>query len=168
MTEIDRSRAHPFNFSITFEKIKNTIFFCQEVTIPTMSISQIRMSMDAFDDPIPGDKMTFDDRLTLTVLMDEEFKAYEAIHDWMWEIRSPEDLKTHKMVKDCYSDAAVTVRGNNQQIIGRYHFVDCFPINLPGPQYKSTSQDDEIMVFTADFAFTRFKWARNGYPAIPT
>jgi len=132
-----------------------------------MTIPQIRMSMDAFNNPIPGDKLEYDDVFSMSVILDEEFKAYQQVHDWMWSMRSPIDLSTHLYVKDCYSDATVSVLGNNQQIIGRYNFVDCFPVSLPGPTHKTTSSEDEPMLVQISFAFTRFKYEKAGYPVLP-
>ncbi len=163
----DRSTARPFNFEVTFDRIKSTVFYCQEVTIPTMNISQVRISQGAFDVPIPGDKMTYDDSWSITVILDENNEAYQVVHDWMWAIRSPMGLTEHKIVKDCLSDAVVTLKGNNQQVIGRYHFVDCFPISLPGPVHKTTSSEDEQMTIQISFSFTRFKYERVGYPTLP-
>lgn len=164
---IDRSLLRPFNWTLTFDRIKDFVFFVQEIMIPEMSIDTLSINQDPTEWRAPGDKIIYGPSLDFTVLLDERLTGFENLYQWFWDIRNPVDNRFHKPLSECFSDCSVTIRGNNQQTIGVFRFVDCFPMRLGAPVLKSTDPEDNIMTSQCSVGFLRYEWIREGFPVIP-
>ena len=86
-----------FKFSIT--KLPKVEYFCTEVNIPSLQISNATQVTSLRDIPLPGTKLDFGD-LRLTYMVDEKFENFEILSMITWGLwalkRSPNDSGGHR------------------------------------------------------------------------
>jgi hypothetical protein len=69
-----------FRFSI--KKLPNVNYFCQKVSLPSISIQSLDFQTPFGVIPRAGDKISYSS-IPISFRVDEDFKNYIEIHDWM-------------------------------------------------------------------------------------
>ena len=91
-TQLDYASPTQFKFSIT--KLPKVEYFCTEVNIPSLQISNATQVTSLRDIPLPGTKLDFGD-LSLTYMVDEKFENFEEIYGWVRGLGFPVDHKDY-------------------------------------------------------------------------
>ena len=154
-----------FNFSIT--KLPGVSFFCQRVTIPSISLASIDRPTPFINTPIPGEIMSFSE-LSLQFLIDDKMENYKSIFNWMVALGYPEDNEQYskfigtqtgtvysELAKN-YSDATVTVLDAQNNATNGFKFYDLFPISLDPIQFEATAMDVNYVIGSATFKYSYF------------
>lgn len=148
-----------FNFTLVCPRMPNCMYRVQEFVVPEMTIEPIRVPSPIPTSPtfIPGDNMQSPDRFRVQILADESMDAYFDIYDWMVSIRDQEHMSEHMFSNNpnLYSDLSLIIRGNNQQIVATNKFYEVFPVRLDQLTLKTSSDRDEVVIFGAEFCFSR-------------
>jgi hypothetical protein len=157
-------------FLLAIDKLPEISFFCQEATIPDISLPPADMDSPLTLSPIPGEKPSFGD-FTVSFLIDEEMKNYRAVYNWIVGMGFPEDrvqytnfisgrtneIATNELVAG-YSDGILQILNNNNKPIQSIQFIDLFPTNLQSLVLQSTLSDNQYLVATVSFRYTLFKF----------
>ena len=152
-------------FVLTFPRISNTQYFCQEVNLPGVSTSEIVRPTPFVDLYIPGDKLVYEP-LNITFIVDEDMNSWLEIHNWLRGMTFPTDFEEYRNLKNLspvsrnsprpqYSDGILTVLTalNNPKLSVK--FTDVFPVSLSAIQFNTTDADTPTMTATATF---RYSW----------
>jgi len=152
-------------FVLTFPRISNTQYFCQEFNLPGVSTSEITYPTPFVDLYIPGDKLVYEP-LNVTFIVDEEMVSWTEIHDWLRAMTFPTNFEEYKNLKNLssvsynspkpqYSDGVLNILSalNNPKLSVK--FTDIFPTSLSAIQFNSTDTDTPTMTATATF---RYSW----------
>lgn len=151
------------NYTFSTVKFPDITFMVKEVELPSIELGEAIMPTAVNDIPVPGDTLKFAP-LTCTFVVDEKMTNYLVLNDWMVAMGFPED---HDMYRDLiqrssnsitntelskgYTDAVLTILGNNNMPLIQAFFADCFPISLSGLRFSSGMTDASPM--TADVTF---------------
>ena len=154
-----------FNFSIT--KLPGVSFFCQRVTIPSISLASIDRPTPFINTPIPGEIMSFSE-LSVQFLIDDKMENYKAIFNWMVALGYPESNSQYsnymntqqgtvysELAKN-YSDASVSVLDAQNNPTNAFKFYDLFPISLDPIQFEATAMDVNYVIGSATFKYSYF------------
>ena len=100
MTALDRNPPNqnlliPNKFQLNFSRLPNTQFFCQSVSVPGISLSEIPQNTPFVDVYIPGEKAIYD-LLNVTFFVDEELTAWIETHDWIRAMTFPKEFEEYK------------------------------------------------------------------------
>jgi hypothetical protein len=155
-----------FNFTIT--KLPDLSFFCQQVTLPALSIGAPEQSTPFSTTPIPGEIATFD-QLQVQFLVDSEMKNYKAIHNWLVALSFPQnyeqytnftasDTNQYSELAKNYSDGSLSMLDGTNNVAATVQFVDLFPLSLEGLTFQSTNTDVQYLVGNATFRYTYYKF----------
>lgn len=155
-----------FNFTIT--KLPDLSFFCQQVTLPALSIGAPEQMTPFSTTPIPGEMSTFD-QLQVQFLVDSEMKNYKAIHNWLIALSFPQSYEQYTNFVDGdanqygelarnYSDGTLSMLDGANNVASTVQFVDLFPISLEGLTFQSTNTDVQYLVGSATFRYTYYKF----------
>jgi len=155
-----------FNFSIT--KLPEVSFFCQRVSIPSVTLASIDQMNPFSNRAIPGEIMTFSE-LTVSFLVDEKMANYKAIFNWMVALGFPESHDQYKNFMNKqgstsvyselarnYSDATVGVLDAQNNATNSFKFYDVFPVSLDPVQFESTAMDVNYVIGSATFKYSYF------------
>jgi hypothetical protein len=165
MTAITRNPSNPNflqpnKFQLNFSRSPQLQYFCQSVSIPGISMSEVPQNTPFVDVFLPGEKAIYD-LLNVTFLVDEELTAWIAMHDWIRAMTFPENFEEYRNLKNLnpnrfakkpqYSDAKITLLSSANNPIKEFVFYDVFPTTLSTIIMSATDTPDSII--TADVTF---------------
>lgn len=124
-------------------------YFCQSITFPGVSTSEVPVETPFSVTFRHGDKLIYDP-LTITFLVDEDMRNWEETYNWMKGLTFPNNGReyTQQKKKGLYSDGILTVNKNSQTTNIRFKFKNCHPTSM-GPITFATT-DDAGMIPVAD------------------
>ncbi len=152
-------------FVLSFPRISNTQYFCQEVNLPGVSTSEILTPTPFVDLYVPGDKLVYEP-LNVSFIVDEEMNSWLEIHNWLRGMTFPTEFEEYRNLQNLstvskyspkpqYSEGVLTVLTalNNPKLSVK--FTDAFPVSLSAIQFNSTDTNTPTMTATATF---RYSW----------
>ena len=158
----------PTKFLLTFSRIPEVTYFCQEVNIPGMNLPNIIVPSPMLDYHAAGNKLTYN-QLHVRFMVDEKLQSWQEIHTWFRSIASPESYVERKTLSQLqnqfntkkstsYSDATLTVLSSLNNPILRVKFINMFPITLSDVIFDSAQSADDIITADATFIFDYFNF----------
>ena len=159
---------HPNKFELNFGRLPNMQYFCQTVTVPGVSLSEIPKPTHFVDMYIPGEKAIYD-LLNVTFMVDEELQAWKEVHDWIRAMTFPKDYSEYQNLANLnryvslgkttgpqYYDATLTLLSSSNIPLYRFKFYDVFPTSISSFAMSSTDTPDNIITADATFRFTYY------------
>lgn len=153
-------------FRFTLTKIPHVIYFTRAVSLPAFSFTTLTQPTPLMRIPLAASQPDFDQQFSITFEVDEDFKNYKEIYNWMIGITFPDDNKQYSTLIDSmqyhgvrdlghiFSDGRLiiyTAQFNRKlEII----FENMFPTSLSGIDF--TTDDANVPQVTATFAYRRF------------
>jgi hypothetical protein len=156
-----------FNFSIS--KVPNVTFFCQQASLPGITLGDPTFSTPFSTQPLPGDTLSYDP-LTIQFLIDEQMLNYNIVYNWIVALGFPESYSQYttllgndtvqygELAKN-YSDATLQILDSNNNPIRSVTFYDVFPTTLETLTFASTNEGVNYMIGSATFKFGLYKFA---------
>ena len=153
-------------FLLTFDRIPNIQYFCQEVNLPGLQIPIAIINTPLLDFQSPGTKIKYNPFI-MTFNVNEDISNWKEMYDWFLAIASPMGfqerndlrLKNSKRGADndkLYSDITLTVLSALNNPIVRVKFIDTFPLSLTDIQFDTKSSAENIITATCTFNFDYF------------
>ena len=171
--------ASPTQFRFQIQKLPEVQFFAQTINIPGISVEGLTQSSPLSQIAIAGSDLSYED-LTVSFLIDEEYRNYREVHDWLKGLSFPENHtqfqnllsegsdrmprsqsrgvqtesgKTYPATPDAaiYSDATLTILSSKNNPQLEIRFRDVFPKSLGS--VSLTTQDTEVAYLVADVTF---------------
>ena len=171
--------ADPTKFKFSIVKLPKVEYFCTQVNLPGISISDNYSQPTPFRDiPLPGEKLRYEP-LSVTFLVDENLENYQEIHGWLRGLGFPgghEEFKTllaggsdrFPTSKDkgkspnqggIFSDATLNILTSKNNPVTEVRFNDCFPISLSSLQYNQQATDTDYLTATVTFEYKLYDFA---------
>jgi len=158
----------PNKFIINFARAPSIQYFCQSVSVPGISLSEIPQNTPFVDVYVPGEKAIYD-TLNITFLVDAEMTAWLEIHDWLRALTFPTDYEEYRNLgllnkfttasnskTPQYADGSITILSASNKPYFKFNFFDLFPISIGGFMLSSTDTPETIITSDATFRFTYF------------
>ncbi len=170
-TPSNQNLAQAAKFSLNFTRLADTTFFCTSANMPGLSIQEFPHTTPFIDMYAPGNKLTYE-TLRLSFLVDEDYRSWLGIHDWIRAMAFPENFDEYKALPSLrkdqgispsiirepqYSDAQMTIFTNKNNPAMIVKFKDCFPLNLTGISYNVENDADTIITGQAEFRFSYYE-----------
>lgn len=165
---INPNFLHPNKFILNFSRVPSVQYFCQAVSVPGISTSDIPKNNPFVETYSPGEKAIYD-LLNVTFYIDEELRAWLEIHDWIRGMTFPTNFDEYKNLnnlnnytryqqtdKPQFSDGALTLLTSSNTPYCKFKFVDLFPVSLSSFIVSSTDSPDTVMTADATFRFTYY------------
>lgn len=169
----NQSLAQTTKFKLSFERLPEVTFFCQSINLPGLSTSEVAQNTPFVDLYSPGDKLVYEP-LQLSFLVDEDYRSWFSVHDWIRGLTFPENFAEYDNLKNYsrfpakeikgtpqFSDAVLTVYTNQNNPNLRITFKDCFPTSVSGLTFSTQNSADNIFAADATFRFSYFTIERN-------
>jgi hypothetical protein len=168
--DLNKNLLQGSKFKLVFDRLPEVSFFCTEVNIPGLSLSQNERSTPFIDYTVAGDKITYTP-LEITFLLNENLSPWREVHDWIRGLGFPTNfaeytnlsaLQAAKMYaglnlsgseKPQYSDGRLTIYTNKNNPALTISFKDLYPVEISPIQFASKMTADEVIAATAKFAF---------------
>lgn len=159
----------PNGFLFSIQKLPKLNFFCQQVNLPGLQLGSPEFSNPFQSAPIPGETLTYD-QLSVQFLVDANMENYISIYNWIVALGFPNEYEqyvtflnedqrgvTSELAKN-YSDATLTILGNNNTPVKTVEFVDVFPVSIDSLMFQSTNNDVQYLVGNATFRYHYYKF----------
>lgn len=183
--------ADPTKFKFSIAKLPKVEYFCTQVNLPGISISDNYTQPTPFRDiPLPGEKLRYEP-LSVTFLVDENLENYQEIHGWLRGFGFPSDHKEFSNLLDSgkdrfptsntsilgdagrvkygspstggtFSDATLSVLSNKNNSVLEVRFSDVFPISLSSLSYNQQATDVDYLTATVTFDYKIYDFALTG------
>ena len=159
----------PNGYMFTLQRLPELSYFCQEVSLPAITLPEATQLNPFSKIPLSGDQIEFD-TLRIQFLIDDKMKNYRAIHDWIVGLGFPENNSQYTQtievsnmpglseVAKSTSDATLIILGNNNIPIQAIQFADCVPESLESITFVSNNQDVQYLIGSASFRYTYYKF----------
>jgi hypothetical protein len=156
-----------FNFSIS--KVPDVTFFCQQASLPGITLGDPSFSTPFSTQPLPGDTLSYEP-LTVQFIIDEKMLNYNIIYNWIVALGFPESYQQYttllagdtvqygELAKN-YSDGVLQILDSNNNPVRSVTFYDLFPTALETLTFASTNVDVSYLIGSATFKFGHYKFA---------
>ena len=157
-------------FLFTINKIPSLSYFCQEVSVPGISLPTADVNSPLSRVPYAGDKVSFDD-LTVEFLINEDMSNYKAIHDWIVSLGFPElhqqyadfinentTTLSRSPVMASTSDGVLSILNSSNNVVRTVQFIDLVPTNLATVTLRSSTDDTTYLAGVATFAYNYYSF----------
>lgn len=125
-------------FRMVFHKAPNTSYFCQNVSLPSVTANEATITRPRMDVYVPGDKLVFEP-LQITMLVAENMENYIEIYDWMLKDTNEVD------------DITLFVLSSKNNVNRKITFVNAFPTSIGSISFNV--QDADISYAQVDVTF---------------
>jgi hypothetical protein len=159
---------HPNKFILNFGRVPNVQYFCQSVSVPGISTSEIPRNNPFVDLYSPGEKLIYD-IMNVTFYIDEELKAWLEIHDWLRAMTFPTDFAEYENLSNLnnftrykqtntpqFSDGTLTLLSSSNKPYYNFKFIDLFPVSLSSFVVSTGDSPDTILTADASFRFAYY------------
>jgi hypothetical protein len=152
----------PTKFLLTFGRIPDTQYFCQEVNLPGVTLGEVNRATPFLDMFSPGTKLTYDP-LEITFTIDEELLSWKNLYDWFISIADPDGFEKRTYVKELqrtehFSDATLTILSALNNPVLRIQFSNVFPLTLNDINFDSKLSADTIITAKATFRYQSYMY----------
>ena len=165
--------ADPTKFKFSIAKLPKVEYFCTQVNLPGISISDNYTQPTPFRDiPLPGEKLRYEP-LSVTFLVDENLENYKELHDWIIGLGAPQKhsqfsdfraLSTDRFSGSkplpeggMYADATLTVLNSKNIAVTEIRFQNIFPTSLGSLSYDVQASDVDYLSTSVDFSYMYYE-----------
>ena len=163
---INPLQSNGFMFGIN--KLPSLKYFCQEASIPSLTLPPVTQASPFVEVPVAGDKLQFDE-LSIVFLIDEDMSNYQAIYEWLLGLGFPKtrqqyvDFTRSQMFNNRnnladYSDGVLQILNNSNNAIKTVAFSDMIPTSLGSLTLSSTVDNTTYLAGQATFAYTYYEF----------
>lgn len=154
----------PLGFRFVLQRAPNLEFFCQEFTLPEISIEDVVQETPNLKVYRPGTKFEFSP-LNIEFIVDEDLSNYKEIQEWLFGLGAPQrtqqygNLDTDEKTGEpggIVSDGTLVILSSNHNANMEIYFHNLFPISLSPLTFTTTSSDVDYIKATATFRYTVF------------
>jgi hypothetical protein len=152
-----------FRIIIDRKNFSNLEFFAQRVNHPGVINSAVEVQFPRVEGiPMPGNTLQFGE-LTMDVLLDEDFNAYEEIYNWIVRQVNEKHIKRRSQMQTTtenpptYADIsiiALTSHNNKNKIL---KYIDAIPTAVGDIVFDTTNAGVEFVTFPATFRYSYFE-----------
>lgn len=155
----------PTGFQVVIERqsFANLSFFVQRVNHPGMVNQAVEVPFRNFQSaPMHGGQLSFGD-LSMDVLLDEDFRTYNEIYDWLWRLATVKQVERRGAFPGSgsdtpsHADIIVTALTNQNNRNRRIKYRDCVPTSMGDIVFEATNSTVEFTTFPVNFRFTYFE-----------
>lgn len=140
-------------------------YFIQKVQFPGVQLPNPVLQTPFVNTPMPGDQMSFD-RLKITFKMDENFRGYFEILDWIWHLSKPEDFddsfEIYKRppadVEGVFNNGTLVMLDSDMLPFLEITFWDMLPRRLSGFTLESDTNDIQYVTAEVEFDYRVYRY----------
>jgi len=152
----------PTKFLLTFDRINTVQYFCQTVSIPSISLGEVPRPTPFLDMYSPGTKLTYDP-LDIEFIIDEDLETWKNLYNWFTSIANPNGFEGRDGSKELqkqkhFSDATLTVLSALNNPVLRIQYRNCFPLTMGEINFDTKSSADNIVTVRATFRYESYTY----------
>jgi hypothetical protein len=152
----EQSLYHNYNWDMRISAIPEMISVVK-TTVPSITCDPTYTNSQTGRYPLMGEILQFEN-LSCSVILDEKWENYKAILDWLYSLRSPKTLTTHKADRPSRANVMLSIKGNQGGPNLKMMFYDVKPIALGGVELNVQAEDTPPSIFDLTMAYSYFEF----------
>jgi len=154
----NRNQLTKVRFKFVCSRIPNTIYFCQSINIPGISLGVLEQPTPILDIPQAGTKLIYED-LNLNFIVNENLANWNEIKNWMNDIAFDNELSENNVpYRELFSDGCLILLSDKSNPIGQIDFQDMFPTKLTGLEFDIATTTDENVTCSVSFKYLKYTY----------
>ena len=149
----------PIEFRLSIIRLPETSYYVQEANIPGLSASFATQPTPFLTLPKSATKVEYED-LQLTMIADEDLRAYKEISDWITKLHFTESYDQYKSLEESEygieSDMTLIILNSNKNPNITIQFKNAFPTSLSGIQLDTRTGDVQPPTFDVTFKYDSY------------
>lgn len=135
-------------------------YFCQTVSIPSVSTDEIAVPTPFSNTYRHGEKLNYEP-LTITTLIDEDMRVWQETYNWLKALTRPHSFEEYprKSLRDptpLYFDGYLTINTNANKPNIRIKFLDCHPTAMSMINFDTKLNAETIPTCDITFRYDSF------------
>lgn len=136
-------------------------YFCQAVSIPSVSTTEITIPTPFSNTYRHGEKLNYE-ALTITSLIDEDMRVWQESYNWLKSLTRPSSFEEYprKSQRDqtpLYFDGYLTINTNANKPNIRIKFLNCHPTSISMINFDTKLDAETIPTFDVTFRYDLFE-----------
>lgn len=152
-------------FKFSLPKAPHFNYFIQKVQFPGVQLPNPKMPNPFVSAPLPGDQMSFE-TLKITFKLDEDFRGYFELLDWIWHLSKPEDFedsfeiykRPYGDVEGVFNNGTLIMLNSNMSPFLEITFWDMLPRTLSGFTLESDTNDINYITAQVEFDYRVYRY----------
>lgn len=157
-TNLNFASTERYKFNIL--KLPSVNYFLTNVSIPSIDFDKVDVPTPFKKFPVIGDEIIFSN-FECTFNVDEDFKNYKEILNWILNISNSESFDRYPKVSfdsdEIYSDASLIIYNSSFNPSLTFSFRNIFPISLNLNEFSIQNQDITTLTATTSFVIESFE-----------
>lgn len=160
---INTNPLQPTKFLLTFSRIPDVQYFCQQVNVPGVELDEMVRHTPFLDMYSPGTKLKYDP-FDVNFIVDEEMNSWKNLYNWFISIADPDgfekrnDLSLTSKQNLYLSDAILTVLSALNNPILRIEYRNVYPITMSDLEFNTQLSADTIMTCKSSFRYESYNY----------
>jgi hypothetical protein len=150
-------------FTFVFPNLPFARYFCQSVSIPGVSTTEVTVNSPFANTYRHGDKLRYD-IFSINAIVDEDLRVWEETYSWLKALTKPTNFgeygKTIDPSKLLYYDAILTINTNANNPNIRVKFFNCHPTSLGSIRFSVSENAETIPTADINFRYDYFEFER--------
>jgi hypothetical protein len=163
-TPTNPNMLSPLIFKFTVKKLPKVTFFCQNINLPAVRMSNPEHPTPFVSIPQQGDHLIYDD-LMINYKVDEDLGNYNEINNWLLEIGFPQNFEQHRTATNVTVASGEGLRSDlslvvmNSARIPKFNIVfrDAFPVSISSLIFDTTLTEVNYLEAACTFKYTLFE-----------
>lgn len=160
----NKNQLSPLGHRFVITRLPNTVYWCQAVNVPDITLGEIKTGNPFLDLNYAGDHLKYSP-LSITFKIDEDMTNYLEIQNWMVGLGFPEKFDQFAdLVRDdldggpfgIRSDASLLILSSNMNANIEVTYREIFPMALTNFSFDTRLADVEYITATATFSIRDF------------
>jgi hypothetical protein len=143
-------------FRLSIRKIPNTIYFCQSVNLPGLSIDKVSQDTPFTPVSYPGTSVTMED-FRIKFLVAEDLSNWLEIYNWIRSCSTVKDFsEIVSLETSLSSDATLSLLSSKNNLNFNVRFTNLFPTSLGSIDFDYSQTDVIPLSCDVTFAYTYY------------
>ena len=159
---INTNPLQPTKFLLTFSRIPDVQYFCQQVNVPGVEMDEVVRETPFLTMYSPGTKLKYDP-FDIDFIVDEELMSWKNLYNWFISIADPDGFEKRGgtleiQQQEHLSDAVLTILSGLNNPVLRIQYRNIFPLTMSDLEFDTQSSADKIMTCKATFRYETYNY----------
>lgn len=150
-------------FTFLIPELPFARYFCQTVSLPGVSTTEVAVSSPFSNTYRHGDKLTYD-VFSINAIVDEDLRTWEETYKWLVALTKPNGFSEYGKTSfgdgRLYFDGILTINTNANNPNLRIKFKNCHPTSLGGINFNTAENAETIPTADINFRYDQFEIIR--------
>jgi hypothetical protein len=151
--QINRNPALGTSFKMEIPGLEEFNYFVQTSELPGLTAMGVDTPFQKINFSVPSNRLEYDP-LNVVLLVDEDFKNYESIKNWMDRINDTEPVVNEM------KHLNLIITNSNKRAIVTIRFLYAYPTQITSLQFESSIGDAVNLTCPMTFRYQKFEFIR--------